>query len=69
MAPEKTGQDASDSECKWYTNSSLEAFFWLSRVRKIWVTYWNHSMEASIGRIWSLVKKNKSRSGQNWTVW
>ena len=44
LAPNQTGQAARNSNLKWETVSPQMAFFWLSRVRKIWVTCWNHSI-------------------------
>ena len=44
------------------------AFFWLSRVRTIWVTFSNHLIGESEERRVSLAKKTKSIRGSNCTV-
>ena len=44
------------------------AFFWLSRVRTIWVTCSNHLIRALRGRRVSLSKKKDSMRGRNCTV-
>ena len=44
LTPDWTGQTASDSYLKWETDYPLNAFFWLSRESKIWVTCWKYSI-------------------------
>ena len=53
---------------KWHTNYTQVAFFWLSRVRNIWVSYCNSSVEVSAGSNQSLMNNTNSSSGCNYTV-
>ena len=65
--PARNGQTSTTSDLKWETDSSLTAFFDLSRVRTIWLKCWNHLIGASSERSLSPTNKTKSRSGRNWT--
>ena len=47
--PDHTGRDASDSDIKLYTDSSLAAFLWVPVVSTIWVTCCKYFMGALAG--------------------
>ena len=68
LIPTQTEQADRHPNLKRETVSPWMAFFWLSRVRMICVTCWNHSIGASGGRRVSPAKKTNYTSGRNCNV-
>ena len=66
--PARTGQAAADSDLKSEMYYPLISFFWLFRVRTIWVACWRSSIGGSAGSIISSTKKINSRRVRNCTV-